>query len=79
VQIHLIEDLDTADRSTGINTQSRHAAFSVDDINAMEARLREHGIPYIRKAIPERGWPQIFFQDPDGHTIEIGTYGVQDR
>jgi glyoxylase I family protein len=80
VQIHLIEHegKTIADPADSIDTRGRHCAFWVTDIDAMEERLREQGIAYERKAMPERNWPQIFFQDPDGHVIEIGMYGQQD-
>lgn len=78
VQIHLIENDAAPDPPAEINTRERHCAFSVDDIDAMELVLQQHGIAYDRKAMPERGWPQIFFRDPDGHLLEIGTYGRMD-
>lgn len=79
IQIHLIESDEAPDSPPPINTRQRHCAFSVEDIDAMEGVLQEHGIAYERKAMPERGWPQIFFRDPDGHMLEIGMYGSMDQ
>ena len=79
IQIHLIEDQAAPDLRSDINTRERHTAFAVADIDAMEEILRQHGIPYRRNLIPDRQIPQIFFRDPDGHLIEIGTYWAIDR
>lgn len=80
MQIHLIYDHAPAPASPGeINTRKGHIAFSVDDVDAMEQRLREHGVPYRRNIIPDRQIHQLFFHDPDGHMIELGKYGIIDQ
>jgi catechol 2,3-dioxygenase-like lactoylglutathione lyase family enzyme len=73
LQFHLIEDLTLADAPPGINTRESHIAFKVNDLDAMERRLQAHGIAYRRSAIEDRGIGQIFFRDPDGWMIEIGS------
>ncbi len=77
IQIHLIEQGSPPGRGD-LNTRGNHFAFAVADIDAAEERLRQYGVTYLRKLIEDRGIHQIFFQDPDGHTIEVGTYGVID-
>jgi catechol 2,3-dioxygenase-like lactoylglutathione lyase family enzyme len=47
--------------------------MEVDDLDVVELRLKEHAISYKRQ-INAAGFQQIFFQDPDGNTIEIGVY-----
>ena len=79
MQFHLIEDPATPDSPAGINTRENHVAFAVGDVEAMEGRLRGLGIAYRRNLIADRGIHQIFFRDPDGWLIEIGSYGVMDR
>jgi catechol 2,3-dioxygenase-like lactoylglutathione lyase family enzyme len=80
LQFHLIEDLNTPDSPVEINTRESHIAFHVEDLDAMEKRLREHGILYRRSMIVDRKIDQIFFRDPDGWTIEIGSdYWAIDR
>ena len=80
IQIHLIEDLQTApDPPSAINTRETHMAFAVPDVDAMEKRLQEHGIAYKRSLIVDRGIHQIFFRDPDGHLIEVAKYGIIDQ
>ena len=72
IQIHLIEDVQTApDPPPAINTRETHIAFAAPDVDAMEERLKEHGVPYKRSLIQDRGIHQIFFRDPDGHLYEI--------
>ncbi len=80
LQFHLIEDLTTALSSATINTRESHIAFHVHDLDAMEQRLQEHGILYRRSKIEDRQIDQIFFRDPDGWMIEIGSdYWAIDR
>jgi hypothetical protein len=46
----------------------------------MEERLRALGVPYRRSRIEDRGIDQIFFRDPDGWMIEVGSdYWAMDR
>ena len=80
MQIHLIVDPSPAPAvHTDINTRTNHIAFFVDDVDAMEQRLREHGVTYKRNIIPDRQIHQLFFHDPDGHMIELGHYGIIDQ
>lgn len=73
LQFHLIEDLATPDGPPTINTRESHIAFRVADLDAMEHRLQAHQIPYRRSGIQDRKIDQIFFRDPDGWMIEIGS------
>lgn len=78
IQIHLIEQGNPAGRHD-IDTRGNHFSFAVPDVDAAENRLKQFGVDYKRKLIEDRGIHQIFFQDPDGHTIEVGKYGIIDR
>jgi catechol 2,3-dioxygenase-like lactoylglutathione lyase family enzyme len=73
IQIHLIGVGDPGDPGA-INTRTDHVAFAVPDVDEAERHLNELGIPYRRSLIPDRGIHQLFFHDPDGHTIELGKY-----
>jgi catechol 2,3-dioxygenase-like lactoylglutathione lyase family enzyme len=74
LQIHIIENQELAAGEKGkIDSRANHLAFSVDDHAPVRARLEELGVKYIEK-VNAGGIPQIFFQDPDGHVIEIGIY-----
>lgn len=72
LQIHVIENR-TPEADERIDPRADHLAFAVDDFDAVERALREHGIDY-HKQVNAGGIPQIFFHDPDGHHIEIGIY-----
>jgi len=78
IQIHLIEE-GNPNGPAEIDTRANHFSFAVPDVDAAEERLKQFGVNYKRKLIEDRGIHQIFFQDPDGHTIEVGKYGVIDR
>ena len=74
VQIHIIENRSQAGgRSDTIDTRLNHLAFAVEDHEPVRQRLDALGINYLEK-VNAGGIPQIFFQDPDGHHIEIGIY-----
>ena len=73
IQFHLIEDLTTPDPHETINPRDNHVAFAVKDLDAMEEKLQEQGIPYRRNVITDRQIHQIFFRDPDGWVIEISS------
>lgn len=53
--------------------RGNHYALLVDDLDAWESRLRERGIEYHGQIQRPDGARQIFFADPDGHTIELCT------
>ena len=72
--IHLIDSESAGSPDGEINTRDNHLAFHADDLSAVEARLAEHNIPFRRTEVPDRGIKQLFFRDPDGNHIEVGTY-----
>jgi len=72
-QIHLIEREDVNGLPASIDSLAPHFAMEVDDLDAVEVRLKEHAIVYKRK-VNAAGFEQIFFHDPDGNMIEIGIY-----
>ena len=78
IQIHLIDEGAPEGRHA-INTRTNHFACVVPDVDEAEQRLNKMGIVYKRNLIADRGIHQLFFQDPDGHTIEVGRYGIIDQ
>jgi catechol 2,3-dioxygenase-like lactoylglutathione lyase family enzyme len=74
LQIHLIVDESIAGPQGPIDTRANHLAFYTDDLAAIESLLAEHGVAYRVNIQADTGLKQIFFRDPDGHHIEIGTY-----
>jgi len=75
IQIHLIVATgDPAIDAPETSIRASHIAFHVPDTKQVEQLLKEHGIQYKSNTVPETGVTQLFFQDPDGFHIEIGTY-----
>uniref|UniRef100_A0ACD5WN26 Uncharacterized protein n=1 Tax=Avena sativa TaxID=4498 RepID=A0ACD5WN26_AVESA len=78
VGIHLVQR-DDARRAADVNPgeldpMDNHISFQCEDMGAMEKRLKEMGIRYMKRTInEEEGSPidQLFFKDPDGFMIEI--------
>lgn len=75
VQIHIIENAQSApDPDRNIDSRGNHLAFHVTDIEASKSQLRSAGIEFLEQ-VNAGGIHQIFFRDPDGHFIELATYG----
>jgi catechol 2,3-dioxygenase-like lactoylglutathione lyase family enzyme len=79
LMIHLIENAKAGEPSDEIQTRDNHLALHTRDLAAAEQLLKEHGVRYRTNTIADRGISQIFFQDPDGNHIEIGTYPATPR
>lgn len=75
IGIHLLqsEDPDSLPEKTEINPKDNHISFQCESMPAVERRLKELDIPYIKRCVEEGGIfvDQIFFHDPDGFMIEI--------
>jgi catechol 2,3-dioxygenase-like lactoylglutathione lyase family enzyme len=72
VQFHLIAS-DAEQRpepGCKIAPAGRHTAWIIQDVDAFRARMTSLGIPYheIGSLV---GRPQLFLQDPEGHTWEF--------
>jgi catechol 2,3-dioxygenase-like lactoylglutathione lyase family enzyme len=77
VMIHLIQDSEPrpAEGPGEIRTRANHLALHTSDLDRVERLLEEHGVAFRRNQVPGRPIKQVFFRDPDGNHIEIGTYG----
>ena len=74
LMIHLIESQAAGERTEEIQTRDNHLALHSDNLDEVERLLSAHGIAFRKNEIKDRGIKQIFFQDPDGHHVEVGTY-----
>jgi catechol 2,3-dioxygenase-like lactoylglutathione lyase family enzyme len=54
-------------------SRGNHYALLVDSITAAADHLREKGVAFTGPKKRPDGASQIFFNDPDGHTIELCT------
>lgn len=55
-----------------------HMAFAIEaeDYEPWRRRLAEHGIPLRGEVAWPRGGRSLYFDDPDGHLIELATPGL---
>jgi glyoxylase I family protein len=75
VMIHLIHDEQFPPRRDGpINTRGSHLAMHVDDYDAAVAVLRTRGVEVVERVLPDYGYRQAFFCDPDGNVLELGEW-----
>jgi len=50
----------------------KHVAFSVDDVDAVAERLKEHDVPFTVEPVDAPGGVRLaFFHDPDGNLLEL--------
>jgi glyoxylase I family protein len=69
-QVHLLQ-LPNPDPVTGRpqhGGRDRHVAFSVDNLDALAARLAAHGLSFTRS---KSGRKALFVRDPDGNALEF--------
>ena len=74
LQIHLIVNPAIDLKDGPIEARDNHLAFYVENVDEIESLLERHGVPYRVNIQGGTGLKQIFFHDPDGHTIETATY-----
>ena len=73
--IHLIHDANIQpDLTAPINTRQGHVAIHIDDYDAAVAQLRAHGVEFVERVLPDYGYRQVFFRDPDGNVLELGEW-----
>jgi catechol 2,3-dioxygenase-like lactoylglutathione lyase family enzyme len=53
-----------------------HFAFEIalDDYEPERARLEESGVSVRTREFPDFGWRGLFFEDPEGNTVEFVCY-----
>ncbi|KAK4359454.1 hypothetical protein RND71_021683 [Anisodus tanguticus] len=75
IGIHLLqwEDPEKLPKKTEINPKGNHISFQCESIDAVEKKLTEMGIKYVRNLVEVEGIyvDQLFFHDPDGFMVEI--------
>jgi catechol 2,3-dioxygenase-like lactoylglutathione lyase family enzyme len=75
VMIHLIHDAAfVPEVDKPINTRTGHIAIHVDDYDNAVRLLREHGLDFVERVLPDYGYRQVFFRDPDGNVLELGEW-----
>ena len=61
-------------QKSNLSVTADHLAFYVTDTDEVERLLKQHDIPYRALFVEEAGITMVFFQDPDGNHLEVGTY-----
>lgn len=74
VMLHLIHRADHQASSEGLNTLNPHFAISCQNIDGAIAVLKQFGIDFVEKKLPDYGYRQLFFRDPDGNLLELGEW-----
>ena len=73
IQIHLIDE-PYHETAGPPNPRENHIAFLIEDMDAAEETLKQHGISYRRQPSSDGRSEQIFFRDPEGWMVELGNY-----
>ncbi|GAA0166493.1 hypothetical protein LIER_21635 [Lithospermum erythrorhizon] len=75
IGIHLLQsdNPEKMTKKTEINPKDNHISFQCESMSAVEKKLSEMAIKYVRARVEEGGIyvDQLFFHDPDGFMIEI--------
>ncbi|XP_059642754.1 glyoxylase I 4 [Cornus florida] len=75
IGIHLLqsEEPENMPKKSKINPKDNHISFQCESVAAVEKKLKEMGIDYLRQQVEEGGIyvDQLFFHDPDSFMVEI--------
>ncbi|KAE8705105.1 putative leucine-rich repeat-containing protein [Hibiscus syriacus] len=75
IGIHLLqsENSENLPKKKEINPKDNHISFQCESMGAVEKKLKDMEIEYVRAMVEEGGIyvEQLFFHDPDGFMIEI--------
>jgi catechol 2,3-dioxygenase-like lactoylglutathione lyase family enzyme len=74
IQIHLIDEPYGESSNKPPDPSENHIAFMIEDLDAAEETLKQHGIGYLRRQSRDGKSEQIFFRDPEGWMVELGNY-----
>ena len=69
--VHLVDWLRDAPPDVGPRPHVDHIAFSCDDLEGTELRLKNYGIGYQRNSVPGTNIVQLFCKDPTGFGVEL--------
>ena len=72
--IHIIHDENHVPPAGPINTRGSHFAMQCTEIDRAVEQLKQRGIEWVERVLPDHGYRQIFFNDPDGNIIELGEW-----
>jgi len=75
IGIHLLQSADpeSLPKKTEINPRDNHISFQCEDMHAVERKVQEMKVKYVKRIVEEGGIyvDQLFIHDPDGFMVEI--------
>jgi len=75
IGIHLLQspNPDNLPKKTEINPRDNHISFQCEDVQAVERKLQEMKIKYVKRIVEEGGIyvDQLFIHDPDCYMVEV--------
>ncbi len=74
VMLHLIHNDDLAEKRAEINSLRGHFAIRCEVIDAAKATLKQQGVDFVERRLPDYGYRQLFLHDPDGNVVELGEW-----
>lgn len=74
MMLHLIHDERFLALQPTIETRRHHLAFRVDDFDQAKLKVAARGLSCVERTLPDHGYRQLFFHDPDGNVIELGEW-----
>lgn len=74
MMLHLIHDERFLSPQPSVETRRHHLAFRVEDFDEAKRRIAAHGVAFVERTLPDHGYRQMFFHDPDGNVIELGEW-----
>ena len=72
--IHLLHVADHVPSTAPIETRNSHFALQCSDYDEVVKVLEARGIEFVERTLPDHGYRQVFFSDPDGNVIELGEW-----
>lgn len=74
VMLHLIHNDDLVPPTPSLNSKRGHFAIRCADVDQARSILERRGIEFVEHRLPDLGYRQLFFRDPDGNVVEIGEW-----
>lgn len=72
--IHLNHNPEHQAPTGPLYTRGAHFALQCSNLQEIVDQLKQRGIEYEVRTLPDYGYRQLFFRDPDGNLIELGEW-----
>lgn len=78
-EVDVIGEPYSSDMAAGYRNGVDHVAFNVKGLDEMRQRLKDSGVDYQERGIPELGMVQLFARDPNGIVAELNFFLDQEE